>query len=277
MTEITLESVLRDFYQISGLRMSVCDSELNDLGSYPKELSPFCARVQRDPLFRAGCIKCDRSAFESVRRTDRLYVYQCYCGLYEAVAPLYHSGVLAGYLMMGQVRDETEENRQKILQATASVFDSSEEQEEYLATVRTVRTELIPSYSRLLGIVSEYLTRNDHLRSNHDDLADQIKKYIYKRYAKKITLDLLAEKFGCCKATIMNSFKKKYGMTVIAYLNQVRLDHAEHLVRSTDMSFKEISYVCGFCDQNYFSKLFSERFGYSPTAFRALLTDGSGT
>ena len=73
----------------------------------------------------------------------------------------------------------------------------------------------------------------------------------------------------------MNSFKKKYGTTVITYLNQVRLDNAEHLIRTTDMSFKEISYVCGFCDQNYFSKLFADRFGCSPSAFRALLSVGS--
>ncbi|MBQ1211433.1 MAG: PocR ligand-binding domain-containing protein [Clostridia bacterium] len=275
MSQITLESVLRDFHRVSGFHVSVCDAELNEVCCYPKEVLPFCKRIQQDPLFRAGCIKCDRSALESVKRTDRPYLYQCYCGLYEAIAPLYNSGVLSGFLMIGQVSDETPDNREKIRRATASVFADAEEQERFLQEVHTVPSEHILSYSRLMSIVAEYLTRNDRLRTTDEDLADLIKKYIYKHYAKRVTLDQLAEKFGCCKATVMNAFKKKYGMTVITYLNQVRLDNAEHLLRTTAMPIKEISYLCGFCDQNYFSKLFSNRFGCSPTAFRSLLEAGS--
>lgn len=272
MIDNTIESVLKDFHRISGFHVSVCDVDFNEICSYPKEVLPFCRRIQQDPLYRAGCIKCDKSAFESVKRSEKLYVYQCHCGLYEAVAPLYSSGVLSGYLMMGQVRDESAETSRKIAGETAPVFSSPEEQEEYLRAIRVVPIELIHSYVHILSIIADYFNKNDRLRSTHEDLADLIKKYIYKNYAKRITLDSLATKFGCCKATVMNAFKKKHGMTVIAYLNQVRLDHAEHLVRNTDMSFKEISYVCGFYDQNYFSKLFSDRFGCSPTVFRSLLT-----
>ena len=40
------------------------------------------------------------------------YIYQCRFGLYEAAAPLYHYGVLAGYLMMGQVLDPAQNSMQ---------------------------------------------------------------------------------------------------------------------------------------------------------------------
>ena len=66
----------------------------------------------------------------------------------------------------------------------------------------------------------------------------------------------------------MSTFRKKYGITVIAYLNQIRLEEAQKLICDTELSFKEIACECGFYDQNYFSKQFSEKYGCSPTTFR---------
>jgi transcriptional regulator GlxA family with amidase domain len=66
----------------------------------------------------------------------------------------------------------------------------------------------------------------------------------------------------------MNQFKKKYDLSVISYLNSVRLKEAKKLICDTELSFKEIAAECGFYDQNYFSKQFSESFGCSPTEFR---------
>ncbi|MBQ3133369.1 MAG: PocR ligand-binding domain-containing protein [Clostridia bacterium] len=270
MPYATIEEVLKDFHRISGFHVSVCDTELREIVSYPPDILPFCKRIQQNPQYRAGCIRCDKSAFEIAKRTGKPYAYQCYCGLYETIVPLYRDGVLVGIVTMGQVRDETAENSRQIAGETLAAFSSPEEQAAYLSTIRRVPLDMIPSYVNIISIVADHFARNDRLKPSHEDMADLIKKYINRHYNERITLDTLAEKFDCCKATVMNSFKKKFDTTVIAYLNRVRLDRAEQLVRSTDMSFKEISYVCGFYDQNYFSKLFNERFGCSPTAFRAI-------
>ena len=52
------------------------------------------------------------------------------------------------------------------------------------------------------------------------------------------------------------------------YLTHVRIQKAKRLLISTSKSVKEIAEICGYSDQNYFSKVFLKRCGMTPTAFR---------
>ncbi|MBQ8649299.1 MAG: PocR ligand-binding domain-containing protein [Clostridia bacterium] len=265
-----INSILRDFYKISGFRVSVHDTEYNEVYSYPEKNSSFCRKIQSSSFSKANCIKCDKAAFQVIKEKGEAYVYRCHCGLYEAAAPIFHHGVLTGYIMMGQVRDEGEESLKQIEKCTAYAFADTEEQKQYVKDISAVPLDKIESYVNIMRVIAHYFTKYNRIESQASDLAEHIRKYINISYRKKMTLEGIAEKFGCCKSTAMNCFKKKYGMTIISYLNYVRLENAEQLIRDTDLSFKEIAYECGFYDQNYFSKVFSEKFGCSPSVFRSL-------
>lgn len=265
-----ITAILRDFYNISGFRVSVHDTECNEVYSYPEKISPFCRKIQGTSFSRANCIKCDKAAFQVIKETGNIYVYRCHCGLYEAAAPIFHNGILTGYIMMGQVRDDGQNIVNHIEKTTEFAFKSKEEQLEYIQNINVVPMDKIESYVNIIKVIAHYFTKYNRIDSRAGDLAEQIREYINIAYSKKLTLEVIAEKFGCCKSTAMNCFKKKYGVTVMAYLNRVRLENAERLIRDTDLSFKEIAYECGFYDQNYFSKVFSENFGCSPSVFRAL-------
>jgi AraC-like DNA-binding protein len=64
-------------------------------------------------------------------------------------------------------------------------------------------------------------------------------------------------------------FKKYSGMTIVAYLQQLRIQRAKHLLISTDKSVRDISEEVGLDDPFYFSKLFKKTELVSPTDFRA--------
>ena len=261
-------SLLKDLYNISGARVSVHDISGNELYAYPKNLSPFCERIQQDIFIHRGCVVCDQKACNELLDAKEPYIYRCDCGLLEAVAPIQSDGVVAGYLMMGQIRDELKENDEQILKNSSHLFKTSDEQEKYINTIKRLDLNKFESYTRLMGIMAEYITLHNRFPSQGDGLPEQIKKYIHQNFSRAVGLDDIAKKFDRSKSTIMNTFKRKYGLTVIAYLNKVRLDEAEKLICDTDLSFKEIAGECGFYDQNYFSKQFTERFGCSPTSFR---------
>ncbi len=261
-------SILKDLHEISGARMSIHSVDGEELYAYPLELSPFCKYIQRDYFVRRACIQCDRLACEQLKNSKEPHIYQCGCGLFEGVAPIYHYGVLSGYLMMGQIKDEHKENDQLIFKSSRHLFSSDDEYNEHFNKISVLTSGKLLSFVHLMGIVAEHMTNHNRITTKAESLPEQIKKFLNQNYAKAITLDEIAMRFDCSKSTIMNVFRKKYGITIIAYLNQVRLERAGKLACDTDLSFKEIAGECGFYDQNYFSKQFTITYGCSPTEFR---------
>lgn len=261
-------ALIRDLYNISGARVSVHDASGEELYAYPAKQSPFCERIHEDIFTRRNCVECDKIACSKLKAGGDPYIYRCGCGLLEAVAPIHNHGVLTGFLMMGQVRDEQEDNDLKILKNSRSLFKDDAELHKYFDTILKIEFNKFESYARLMGVMAEYITGHNRFPSQGDGLPEQIKKYIYQNFSRSVTLEEIANRFACSKSTVMNAFRKKYGMTVISYLNEVRLNEAQKLICDTELSFKEIAGECGFYNQNYFSKQFTERFGCSPTAFR---------
>ena len=261
-------SLIKDLYNISGARVSVHDVGGDELYAYPSKPSPFCAKIQENIFTLRNCAHCDQQASAKLTAGCKPYIYRCSCGLLEAIAPIHSNGVLTGFLMMGQVRDELKGNDENILKSSRSLFKTEEEQMEYFGKIQMLEFNKFESYARLMGVMAEYITDHNRFPSKAEGIAELIKKYIHQNFAKSITLDNIAARLDCSKSTVMNTFRKKYGITVIAYLNQVRLEEAQKLICDTELSFKEIAGECGFYDQNYFSKQFTEKFGCSPTVFR---------
>jgi two-component system response regulator YesN len=52
------------------------------------------------------------------------------------------------------------------------------------------------------------------------------------------------------------------------YIDKVRFEKACQLLSVTEMKIKEISNICGYENQCYFTSSFQKRFGRSPSAWR---------
>ena len=265
---IEINSILKDFYDVSGIRISIHDTEFNEIFSYPKESTAFCKCIQEIPSVRKDCEKNDRDAFLKVKNSGKVYVYKCRRGLYEAVAPLYSFGALSGYLMMGQICDSDPASIATTLKIAEDILKDNQKASEIVSKIKTIDRKLINSYINIMILLAEYITGTNRTFSNTEKLPTLIKEFITKNYATKITLNTLSNKFGCCNATLTKSFKNEFGVTIMDYLFKVRIEKAAELVRKTRRSFKEISNDCGFYDQNYFSKSFSKYYGVSPSEYR---------
>jgi AraC-like DNA-binding protein len=73
---------------------------------------------------------------------------------------------------------------------------------------------------------------------------------------------------GYSKSTVLTQFKKEFHTTVNNYLNSIRLEHSKKMLENSDRTVSEIALDCGFSDQSYFSKMFSAKFGKTPTDYR---------
>lgn len=78
----------------------------------------------------------------------------------------------------------------------------------------------------------------------------------------------LAEEIGVHRSVLSRRFHAEVGVSPQQYLSRLRLTNALTLLRSTDLSIREISVQCGFADPGYFTRLFRETQGTTPGEFR---------
>lgn len=95
-----------------------------------------------------------------------------------------------------------------------------------------------------------------------------VKEYLDKNYSKKITLDFLATRFFINKYYLTKTFKEQYGQSITAYLLNIRITHAKHLLRFSEKSVEEIGLECGLGAAHYFSSKFKEVEGVPPSEYR---------
>ena len=100
---------------------------------------------------------------------------------------------------------------------------------------------------------------------------ERIKKYILDRFSRGISPEELASEINCSNATFYRFFKKEFGCTPSAYLNDIRLSHAALLLETTDEKISAVAELCGYENQYYFIKLFKRKFGIPPHAYRCAL------
>lgn len=96
----------------------------------------------------------------------------------------------------------------------------------------------------------------------------EVKEYMDTHYMEKITLDRLSEGFLINKYYLERIFKEQFGSSVINYLLNVRITHAKQLLRFTDKSVEQVGLECGITPLYYFSRLFRQTEGISPSEYR---------
>lgn len=102
-------------------------------------------------------------------------------------------------------------------------------------------------------------------------LVEQIHDYIETAYYENITLASLAGAYHVDASYLSRMFSKKYGETIIAFVTRVRLEHAVRLMQDQEKKLETISFLVGYDDYNYFSRVFRKKMGMSPSEYRGKL------
>jgi len=95
-----------------------------------------------------------------------------------------------------------------------------------------------------------------------------VMNYIDKNIETRITVKNLASEYNLNEVYFSNMFTKFTGISPSQYIINKKLEKAMLLLKSTDLSVKEISYSLGFNDSLYFSRLFKRKCLLNPTDFR---------
>ena len=265
-----IQSVLKDFYSISGIRVSLHDNSFKEIYSYPRALSPFCECNQTVPNLKKQCSQSDADAFLRVKETNEPYVYKCKCGLYEAVAPIYNYGRLTGYLMLGQVRDNNTEMLERTVASLRNNGIDSKLLDNAYNSIMSLTPEKLNSYINIMTVIAEHFTLTNKFKTPDETLANLVNKEIIRNHSKALTLEALAQRFGCSISTLTTAYKKEYKISIHQFIINTRLNQAKKLLITSNKPIKEISEECGFYDQNHFYRSFKKIYNVSPGLYRSL-------
>ncbi|MCR2804593.1 AraC family transcriptional regulator [Paenibacillus soyae] len=134
-----------------------------------------------------------------------------------------------------------------------------------------IKSELYRLMTYLLrGHVATVLTKDEYAeRMKNVERFEPVFRCIAERYMEELSVELLSGISGLSRYHFSRLFKELTGRTVTEYVTAMRLDKADHLLRTTKLTVSEIAAETGFNDIYYFSRTFKKHKLVSPSRVRA--------
>ena len=125
----------------------------------------------------------------------------------------------------------------------------------------------------LVGELERYVTFRKRARGRHEDgtvLTSQMLAYMNEHFTGDCSMSRMAEELCYEKTYLAKFFSKAVGISPAEYVLQLRLSKACELLVSTEDSVINVGNASGFNSLRTFNRNFSERYGVSPSQYRAL-------
>ncbi|MEH7416565.1 AraC family transcriptional regulator [Neobacillus drentensis] len=106
---------------------------------------------------------------------------------------------------------------------------------------------------------------------NTDKYLDRLTKitdYMKENYKQNLSLDLIATTFNLSPSYLSRFFIKYMGMTVLDYINSIRIEKSYRDLVNTDHSIIQIALEHGFPNQKSFNRVFKTLYTVTPNQYR---------
>lgn len=135
----------------------------------------------------------------------------------------------------------------------------------------TIETDYIRDELTCMGLVYQFLAllaspeQQFYIKQNAADRAVHFMKH---HYDQKISMEDVAAHVNLEQGYFSKQFRRRMGISPQKWLTLYRLKKAENLLLKTDLTIGEISHSVGYENALYFSRLFHQTYGCSPSDYR---------
>ncbi len=266
-----LNALLKDFYTLTQIRITVFDENFQELAAYPPELSSFCRTIRTDKSAHAKCLGCDKAACQIASNQRSTYTYQCHAGLTESITPLYLGNIPIGYLFFGQIfpYESQQEGWENIKVLCADYKIDFEELKKNCYEKPLISKDYIDAASHILEAVASYVCLEHMAVLKHKTIAVQIDEYIAEHFSENIDVPSICAHFQIGKTHLYEIAKQCYNTGIAEHIRNLRIEKAKTMLRDyPKMAISKIAAECGFSDYNYFITVFKRIVGMPPKAYR---------
>ena len=128
----------------------------------------------------------------------------------------------------------------------------------------------VESRGILYQLIARFLKDAQLKSETADDRIQKCLTYIRKNINQNIKIGTLAEIVCLSRDHLIRLFKKETGLTPVQYISYKKMEKAQLLLVSGNMSIKEIAFMLSYEDHSYFNRLFKKATGLSPMEYRRI-------
>lgn len=264
MSTTKLDKIVDNYFTISGMDISVVDSDFRSL-SIRRKKSGLCSRLNYNRTAIDKCKASDIEQLDCAKEGLAPILYTCPFGITEAIVPIIRDSESIGYVIstLG-IRTDGEDKVKELCRDVGADNDL----DELITEARKLTDEEISAYFEMLKIIAEHIANDTSLISTTESIGRLIKKFVKDNISGKLTLHEIARNLHCSTVTLTEHFKREFGITINEYIISKRMELSERLMLSTDKPLREIATLSGFADVEYFSRTFKKYHGASPALWR---------
>lgn len=148
-----------------------------------------------------------------------------------------------------------------LIHRTSEKFAVKLENKTRLVELQQLQNEMIEEYCEL--VVSNSLA---HYSKTTQDVIGYIMTY----FNKRIDINELATLNFTHPSHLSRKFKQETNLTITAYQQKIRMHEAKYLLKNESLPIEEIAWMVGYEDSSYFTRVFKQAIGYSPSQFRII-------
>lgn len=112
---------------------------------------------------------------------------------------------------------------------------------------------------------------NEHLHAHPDEDIIQVQTWLRENIRMAINFDEVAKKFDMSTRNLNRRFKQATGYSPLKYLQKIRIQSAQDLLKSSNLSISETMYEVGYQDSTHFTTLFKKYNRTTPKQYRQMV------
>ena len=190
--------------------------------------------------------------------------------LIEAIAPIIENDIIIGYMMIGQIMNNSSfDSVKKEAEQVSKKFNlDSNALLSGLKEFRLVDNSFIYSAVNMASMCACYLYCNQIIKDRSDILAHQLQNYIESHISENLKLDSICKMLFISRSRLYKLSVDAFGMGITDYIKELRLEKAKKMLKETTKPIYQISDEVGFKDSNYFVRTFKTKTGMTPGKYR---------
>ena len=253
------------------------DSCMEKLTPYNINSNPFCLMVKSSSEAWNHCIERQKKVLDACAGGPFCGI--CYAGMGEYVFPIQSkSGDPLAFLSVSGYRIEEERAMERIAAvARRYYYSESQMRQSYYHDLKaevpaldelSVRIAPLCRMFELLNILLSELPHGAVGNPAQNNILSHAVVYLRRHYADAVSSADVAEACHCSVSTLSHLFKKKLGVGIRKYQQQLRLSDARKLLRDTELPVNVVSDLLGYGNPNYFCNVFRKEIGIAPSQYR---------
>lgn len=265
-----LQRLLTSLHTLTGVHTNIFDVHGKDI-QITEEHAPFCQLINSIPEGHERCEACDAQAAKKCLGMRKPYHYRCHAGIREVVLPIISGDEAIAYMVFGQLLDDSPKEQQwEQTRQTLNWYPGDmEELEKAFGQLKQFSEKEFRAHSDLLEALASYINLKEIIRATEHTELQRLENYLNQHYMEKLSLASISADLNIGRTKLCAMARQLSGGSTLTHMiAQRRVNAAKLLLSRSDTPISAVAEAVGISDYNYFSKVFRNFTGVTPSAFR---------